>query len=263
MHLPATLGEAVRAEFGRAFHPPFEVPFVVLVNGLLMTGAWFLLPENLFFRLHGALAFPMILASWMLSDVPATNVLGGDRVRMGAALGDPVLLRRLLVAKNLVLWLLIVPICTAIAVVVGIVDGEPVGAAFTVVFVVVVPLGSLGAAAWLGIWFPYHPIPLKQRWENRRPLGRMVVRWVTLVLLPYGYVPMLSVLVMVPTLAVWWWANGLDGSTRLSDATFGLGVLVACGVAPVAWLGGHALGLRMVARRRRVLAETLADPLYG
>src|SRR3954471_9358353 len=39
------LPDLVRRELQRAFRPPFLEPTVVVVNGLLMTGAWFLLPE--------------------------------------------------------------------------------------------------------------------------------------------------------------------------------------------------------------------------
>jgi hypothetical protein len=79
--LPETLPAAVRAEFRRALRPPYETPGVVVGNGLLMTACWALLPAsvvNSVFRFHGALAFALVLASWMYSDVPATNLLGGD-----------------------------------------------------------------------------------------------------------------------------------------------------------------------------------------
>src|SRR3954463_16508060 len=73
---------ALQAELHRAFTSPFEAPVVVLVNGLLVTGAWFLFPSDSVFRIHAAWFFPLALASWMLSDVPATNVLGSDSARM-------------------------------------------------------------------------------------------------------------------------------------------------------------------------------------
>ena len=40
--LPGTFRAAVAAEMGQAFSPPYQVPIVVAVNGLLMAGAWFL-----------------------------------------------------------------------------------------------------------------------------------------------------------------------------------------------------------------------------
>ena len=50
-------------------------------------------------------AFALVLAAWMYSDVPATNVLAPDRQRVMAAIDDPVMLQRLLYAKNIVLWM--------------------------------------------------------------------------------------------------------------------------------------------------------------
>src|SRR5271165_2659660 len=81
-------------EFGRAFHPPYEVPIVIAVNGVLMAGLWFLAPkawDNALFSLHGTLAFPLLLAGWMIRDVPATNVLGPDHRRTRVALDDPLM----------------------------------------------------------------------------------------------------------------------------------------------------------------------------
>ena len=73
--MPGTFRAAVTAEMGQAFSPPYQVPIVVAVNGLLIAGAWFLLPRGWLFTLQSALAFPVVLSSWMYADVPATNVL--------------------------------------------------------------------------------------------------------------------------------------------------------------------------------------------
>ena len=86
--MPGTFRAAVAAEMAQAFSPPYQVPIVVAVNGLLMAGAWFLLPRGWLFTLQSALAFPVVLSSWMYADVPATNVLAPDRIRVLAALGD-------------------------------------------------------------------------------------------------------------------------------------------------------------------------------
>ena len=87
--LPASLRTAVRQEFARARRPPYETFVTVAVNGALMSSAWFLLPSGLkdkVFTLHGTLAFGIVLAAWMYSDVPSTNVLGPDAVRVVSAL---------------------------------------------------------------------------------------------------------------------------------------------------------------------------------
>ena len=81
VRLPATLRDAVRAQISLTLEPPYEGVVTVAVNGALMSSAWFFLPLALrddVFTLHGPLAFALVLAAWMYSDVPATNVLGPD-----------------------------------------------------------------------------------------------------------------------------------------------------------------------------------------
>ena len=121
--LPRTFGDAVRAEFGRSLRPPYATLSTVAANGAFMSLAWFFLPTGLkddTFTLHGSLAFALVLAAWMYSDVPATNVLAPDRQRVMAAIDDPVMLRRLLYAKNIVVWTFITPGCAVIALAAGI-----------------------------------------------------------------------------------------------------------------------------------------------
>jgi hypothetical protein len=51
---------SVADAYRRAFRPPFEVAAALLVNALLMTAAWFLLPpraHQFVFGLTGPLAF--------------------------------------------------------------------------------------------------------------------------------------------------------------------------------------------------------------
>ena len=67
----------------------------------------------------------------------------------------------------------------------------------------VVPFGALGISAWVGILFPYHPMPLRFRWEHRQPPGRMLWRWLTLAVIPYVLVPWLAVALMTPLLLLW------------------------------------------------------------
>ena len=101
----------------------------------------------------------------MYSDVPATNVLGPDSVRVRRALEDPVLFRRLLAAKNVVLWVLITPICCLVALLIGVANHNLLSTVITVVWIGIVPFGALGISNLVGIRFPYHPMPL------RYPLG--------------------------------------------------------------------------------------------
>jgi len=148
--LPATLRQAVRTEFVRALRPPFESLVTVAVNGALMSSSWFLLPAELkdkVFTLHGTLAFALVLAAWMYSDVPATNLLGPDSRRVTAAIDDPVALRRLLSAKGIFLWLVVTPVCLVAALVTGIFTHDPLATLYTVIWIGVVPFGVLSITA--------------------------------------------------------------------------------------------------------------------
>ena len=71
---PAPSVTRVRAEFGRALRPPYATLSTVAANGAFMSLAWFFLPRGvrtILFTLHGTLAFALVLAAWMYSDVPA------------------------------------------------------------------------------------------------------------------------------------------------------------------------------------------------
>jgi hypothetical protein len=264
--LPATLRRAVWIEFGRAFHPPYEVPIVVAINGALMSVLWFFLPpklKNVLFSVHGTLAFAMVLAGWMLSDVPATNVLGPDSRRVSAALDDPAGFRRLLYAKNIVLWTLVAPLCTVIALAIGINANDLNAMMISIASIAIIPFGALGLAAWVGIRFPYHPLALSERWAHHRPWGRMIVRWGTLAVTPYILVPGILSLLMLPSLGYWsiFAPDGLH--TRLSDAQYAVGMLIACVLAVLGSIGGHHAGWRLAQRRKAELRDFLADPERG
>ena len=264
--LPVTLLSAVRQEFARALRPPYETFITVAVNGALMSSAWFLLPKSLkdkVFTLHGTLAFAVVLAAWMYSDVPATNVLGSDAARTAAAVDDPVMFRRLLYGKNIVLWALVTPVCLVVALVNGILTHNLLATLYSVIWIGVVPFGVLGLSGIVGIRFPYHPQPIRYRWEHRLPRRRMLWRWLALVVTPYGLVPLLGVLIMLPSLLVWGLTSSHGLSQKLPDNDLGWGVALACAVAALCSFGGHRLGARLARRRREPLITFLADPARG
>ena len=235
---------------------------VIVLNGLLMAGAWFWLPPNWLFSMHQARVFPIVLASWMYADVPATNVLGSAAARMGALLDRPAELRRALAAKSIVLWSMVTPICLVVCYLTWRTTHESVLTMVgTMVILAVAPFGALGVAGWLGIWFPYHAMTLQDRWRHRRPYRRMVVRWSALVLIPYGLVPALASMVLAPVL-LGWRATGESWAT-ISDTGLAVGAAVLVLVSAVVWQAGLAAGVRMAAHRRAVLRPFLADPLRG
>jgi len=263
LHLPATLHEAVQEEFVRAFHRPFERLIAVTFNAALMSSMWFFLPEDLkdkMFTIHGSLAFAVVLAAWMYADVPATNVLGPDARRITAAIDDPVMLRRLLDAKTILLWGLVTPVCLTVALVSALIAHNYVVVLFSAVWIGIVPLGMLGVSAWVGILFPYHPMPVRYRLTHHQPRRRMLWRWLVLTLIPYAIVPFLGVLMMVPTLLLWGLVSP-DGITKqLPDQFLGWGVALACAVAALCSVGGRRIGCRMITRHRAKLLEFFADP---
>ena len=264
--LPTSLRDAVRWELRAAVRRPFTVPLVVSFNALLMAGGWFLLPpaaQDWLFTLHGPSAFALVMAFWMYADVPATNVLAPDRERVLTALDDPVMLRRLLYAKNLTLWCFVAPFCAVVAVVIGFRqhDWPPVLVSITAIGVV--PFGTLGIAAWVGILWPYHPRDLRFRWQHRRRFFHVIVRWVALLLVPYGVVPGIGAVMITPSMLLWSTLSADGLGSRLPTEHFAAGVLLAALVSMAAFAGGYAVSLRLIRRRHDVLRAYLADPDRG
>jgi hypothetical protein len=261
-----SLPALVRSELRIAFHKPFIAPTVVVVNGLLMTAAWFLLPtkwQDALFAVHGPFAFAVILASWMYADVPATNVLAVEPDAARYGLDHPRALRRLLDAQNIMLWLLVTPICVIVAVAIGIHQGDSWKTVVSVIAVVFPPFGALGIAALVGIWFPYHPIPLRERWRLRTTSRwHMLWRWVALVLVPYGVVPVVSVLTVVPAYLVWTaMGHGIQGGLNAGELI--VGGLVVLATSILLWWIGRALSVRVARKHHDGLDAYLADPLRG
>jgi hypothetical protein len=262
---PATMRAAVRAEWRRALHPPYETPSVVVGNGLLLTACWTLLPASAvssLFRFHGPLVFAAVLATWMYSDVPATNLLGGDPQRSIAALPDPVVLRRMWYAKNVIVWALVTPVCALIAIGIGIYENRLGTTLLTVLWIAAVPLGALGFSSWLGVWFPYHVLPLRYRWARRRRWRRMLARRLALVLAPYAVVPLLTAVLTLPSVLLWA-AVAPAKPAKITDEQFAWGLLLAAVLAVTAWTVGHWLGPRLAHRRSETLTEFLRDPERG
>jgi hypothetical protein len=257
--------DAVRAELRLAFTTPYVAPLVVAGNAGLVIVCWQFLPAGLqdwLFHFHTALAFPMVLATWMLADVPATNVLGNDPHRALEVLDDPAALRRLLYAKSVALWLLVCPGCAIVALIVGGITGDWQSAGLIAIWILVVPAGTLGFSSWLGIYLPYHPRTLRWRWEHRRTGRRTTVRWLTLILAPYGVVPLIEVLVLIPGLVVWLAAGG-EPDRQIPDAEFLFIVIASSIVAIAAFVIGHRLATRIAVRRRDDLRAYLTDPERG
>jgi hypothetical protein len=104
------LRRAVVSEYRRVVRPPWEIPTALVTNGALMVAAWFLLPPRahaFMFSLNGPLAFPVILASWMLADTPSTNVMGTSTALALSVLRDQAAYWRWLAARCIVIGSLV------------------------------------------------------------------------------------------------------------------------------------------------------------
>jgi len=264
---PETLTGALRVEFRRAFHRPWDELWTVAINATLASLGWFLLPpslKNSLFSTQRPLAFALVLASWMYSDVPATNVLGESAPLSVLLLDQPDNLRKDLWAKSMVLWTIISPFCILVSIGFGIHDQVILITTLSVLWITFVPFGTLQVSSWMGILFPYHPIPIKKRWALRK--GRfwhMICRWILLVTLPYVIVPAIAVGVMAPTL-IMWKLNAQNGFLPSGDPRhLFLGIFLVYALSAFwAWFG-RRVAMRLCRDRRDRLVAYLSNPDLG
>ena len=136
------------------------------------------------------------LAAWVLASTLATNQLGDDAEHVLASLRYDRNLTRLLVLKNLVLFILLVPITFGVSAAVQLDESRlhellpSVAEDLLDEFV----LGLwLGIGSLISVLLPYRPMPLRLRWRQRSTWPR----WLSCQTLPY-----LIFLTIIPAL-VW------------------------------------------------------------
>jgi hypothetical protein len=104
---------------------------------------------------------------------------------------------------------------------------------------------------------------LRERWERgKRARRHYVYRWLTLVLTPYGLVPYLSALTLLPAYGLWA-ATGHGLGSKVSDGWFAVGMLVTIVVSLSLWVLGLRVSTRIARRRRDELRAFLVDPSQG
>jgi len=256
-----TLRADLSHEVRRLFRSPWDDLVAIGVNAVLVVVLWFLLPQawkDWLFSLQGPVAFALVLESWMLADVPATNMIGKDVETMVPALADPLRLRRLLRAKSIALAVLVGIPCAIVSLVIGFYDEIPTRGLFVALVLLALPFGTATIAAWLGILFPYRPLPLRWRWEHRRP-WRETVRWGALLTVPYVWVPLVSGVLLVPAILVGL-AVGRDEDGLMTGAATVAATAVACALSVVAFPIGLRVSVRLAATRRDRIRARLADP---
>ncbi len=263
--MPKSLPQAVRSEFGRAFRAPFETPSAIILNVFLIALGWWLLSSSFrgfLFGYSGAHALPLTLLSWMVSDIPATNVLGGDAERMVLALEDRPTLLKMLLAKALVLWLLTTPLCIALDLAITAGASNIAVSALMTTVIALVPFATLGLACWVGILLPYKPMAFRHRRKQLRQNPARSLRWLIAILAPYVVVPILNMVCLAP-LHVW----GLPGDSHrvlgYQFTSFWLVMVSSLGVAFVMLVVGYRGALVLVSRRKQKLVQFLTSPDLG
>ncbi|HEX3197109.1 MAG TPA: hypothetical protein VHR39_06080 [Propionibacteriaceae bacterium] len=257
---------AIRLEYRRIFTERRDDLVAVSFNALLVTLCWFLLPTNILnwlFTLHGALAFPYFLEMWMLGDTPATNVAGRDAVRAVAQLHDPAALRLWLRAKHLVLASFVGPTAAIVAIVIGLVQHRYEAAAAVAITLLFLPLGVLSVAAWVGLWLPYHPQKLVWRWRHRSDWRAALLRWGLLVFLPFMVVPLIAVMLLIPSLIIWIIAHQGYPPQHMNPIGLWIGTAVAVAVSLIAFAWAPAVASRIARRRYDRLHGYLSNPEHG
>src|SRR5690242_3928670 len=136
------------------------------------------------------------LAAWVLASTLATNQLGEDADHVVASLRYDRNLTRVLVLKNLVLFILLVPITFSVSVAVQLHESSlhELLPSVTEDLLDEFVLGLwLGVGSLTSVLLPYRPMSLRSRWQQRSSWPR----WATCQALPY-----LIFLTIIPAL-VW------------------------------------------------------------
>jgi hypothetical protein len=251
----------LRDEVRRIARSPWDDLLAVAANAVLVFALWFLLPQaakDWVFALQGPVAFAVVLGTWMIADVPATNMIGKDVAAMVPALDDLRRLRQLLRAKAVVLAVLVGVPSAVVAVLIGLGDGSPARGLLLACVLLALPFGVSAVAPWLGIVWPYRPLPLRWRWAHRRP-WRATAAWVSLLTLPYVLVPVVSCVLLAPAILVGL-AVGRESGGRMTMTATAAATVVACAAAAVAFAGGPHVSARLAGRRRERIRRVLADP---
>jgi hypothetical protein len=260
------LSAAIKSEYRRIFTERRDDLIAVGFNAMLVTICWFLLPNgivNWLFTLHGPLAFPYVLEMWMLGDTPATNVAGRDAVRAAQQLHDPAALRVWLRAKHIVMWSFVGPVGAIVAIVIGLVQHRYDDAAAAATVLLFLPLGVLSVAAWIGIWMPYHPQKLLWRWRHRSDWRAALVRWLALVLVPFLIVPVIAIVLLMPSLIIWISAHQGYPPHQMDTTGLWIGTAVSVAVSLTTFAWAPRVAAKIARRRSERLHLYLSNPEHG
>lgn len=254
----------LREEFRRVLRSPWDDLIAVAFNAVLVVGSWLLLPPALkdwLFALQGPAAFALVLETWMLADVPATNMVGKDVRTMVPALEYSDRLRQLLRAKSITLALMVGIPSAIVSIIIGVLDDSALRGVLLACVLIALPFGASSIAAWLGILIPYRPLPLRWRWAHRKP-WRDTLRWASLLVIPYALVPIVSCVIITPAILIGI-AFGRDADGRMATSGTVVATVVACVLSAIAFAIGPRVSARLARTRRERMRSRLADPADG
>jgi hypothetical protein len=235
------LWRQVAGEVRWSLTPPWVWFSGVFVN-LVLSFCW-LLVQPLTGGPHRdwAIVVGTYFAIFILADVTTTNVLGADPVRVRLAMLRGVSFWRVLLAKNLTLFI-IVGLPTLVATAIITVQGEPGYRLELTLPGVLYPFFTwVGVGNLISVLLPVAAIPILERWRRRRQL-RPTVRWLFHLAVPYALLLVVQPMSRLPRL--------LTGALRLPGTIAVRGAVIAL-TGLVLYLVGSAAAL-LVARKRGV-----------
>lgn len=244
----AELKTALRAQF----RWPFDDLQVIAFNAVLVIGGWFLLSPSLVFRFTSLIFLPAAIASWTFADVPATNLYGANPQLALQRIDSPVALRRLFSVGNVVLWILISPICFVLAWALAPSQGQWVLSASIAVAVMCMPFAYLGLCALVAPLLPFHRMPIKERLHRRDTW----LRWGVGLVIPYVLTAPAALIALSPFILVY----NLLGQQQ---EHFLLAAILMTPWCFLLWRVGLHVATRLTERRHDWLVAFLADPSRG
>jgi hypothetical protein len=247
------------------FQPPRDELASWFGNAALVSVLWFFLPaavRDWLFQLTGAMAFAVVLEVWMIADRATTNVLGNDVNAALRALDDPHRLRRWLRAKAVATGLVVGLPCALVALMVAVTERVYAKGAFLCVVLIVTPPAAATVGAWLGVGWPFRPRPLLWRWERRRD-RRGTLRWLTLVLAPFLFVPAVMAVVIAIGVVIGDAVGGREANGHLDLTGFAVSAAAIAVLSLIAWTLAPYFSSTLRRRRGARLDEMLQDPDAG
>ena len=179
-------------------------------------------------------------ATFVLADVTTTNVLGPDTTRIRHRLHDGWSIQRVLLVKNFALLTIVGMPTMVIAAVLTVTSHDSYSLAVTLPSVAFPILVWLGVGDIVSVLLAVRPIPLRQRWNQRRDLPN-TLRWLVHLALPYGLLYLVQPLGGVPRTIL----HQLARASR----TPGVRGLVLAATATAIWLLGLLASAYLVRRR--------------